>query len=374
MKKIVVISDSFKGSLSSKEILNIFQEVKQEYLPNVIIKSFPIADGGEGTVEAFSSFQKGQTINITVHDSFLNLINTQYFINEDNEAIIEIASSSALTQVKDNKDPSKTSTYGIGEQIKDAITRGVKKIYIGLGGSSTNDMGTGAACALSTIFYNQSNEPFIPVGGTLKDIVSYDNSETKKLLKGVEIICLSDVNNVTYGPDGASFVYAKQKGADEAMIKMLDDGLKHLSSLIYNISNIDVSNLPKGGAAGAFGAGSYAFLNAKLKSGIDTILQLLHFEDEIKDADYIFTGEGKIDYQTLKGKAIYGIAKIANKHHVPLICICGLVDSSINQDNLKELGIIKAISISEGYDVNYSMTHAKELYKSHLIKIIKDLK
>ena len=133
MKKIVVISDSFKGSLSSKEILNIFQEVKQEYLPNVIIKSFPIADGGEGTVEAFSSFQKGQTINITVHDSFLNLINTQYFINEDNEAIIEIASSSALTQVKDNKDPSKTSTYGIGEQIKDAISRGVKKIYIGLG-------------------------------------------------------------------------------------------------------------------------------------------------------------------------------------------------------------------------------------------------
>ena len=374
MKKIVVISDSFKGSLSSKEILNIFQEVKQEYLPNVIIKSFPIADGGEGTVEAFSSFQKGQIVNIRVHDSYMNMIDTKYFINEDNEAIIEIASSSALTQVKDNKDPSKTSTYGIGEQIKDAIKRGVKKIYIGLGSSSTNDMGTGAACALSTIFYNQNNEPFIPVGGTLKDIVSYDNSETKKLIKGVEIICLSDVNNVTYGPDGASFVYAKQKGADEAMIKMLDDGLKHLSSLIYNISNIDVSNLPKGGAAGAFGAGSYAFLNAKLKSGIDTILQLLHFEDEIKDADYIFTGEGKIDFQTLKGKTIYGISKIANKHHVPLICICGLVDSSINQDNLKELGIIKAISIAEGYDVNYLMTHAKELYKSHLIKIIKDLK
>ena len=374
MKKIVVISDSFKGSLSSKEILNIFQEVKEEYLPNVIIKSFPIADGGEGTVEAFSSFQKGQIVNIRVHDSYMNMVDTKYFINEDNEAIIEIASSSALTQVKDNKDPSKTSTYGIGEQIKDAIKRGVKKIYIGLGGSSTNDMGTGAACALSTIFYNQNNEPFIPVGGTLKDIVSYDDSETKKLLKDVEIICLSDVNNVTYGPDGASFVYAKQKGADEAMIKMLDDGLKHLSSLIYNISNIDVSNLPKGGAAGAFGAGSYAFLNAKLKSGIDTILQLLHFEDEIKDADYIFTGEGKIDYQTLKGKAIYGISKIANKHRVPLICICGLVDSSINQDNLKELGIIKAISISEGYDVKYSMTHAKELYKSHLIKIIKDLK
>lgn len=374
MKKIVVISDSFKGSLSSKEILNIFQEVKEEYLPNVIIKSFPIADGGEGTVEAFSSFQKGQIVNIRVHDSYMNMIDTKYFINEDNEAIIEIASSSALTQVKNNKDPSKTSTYGIGEQIKDAIKRGVKKIYIGLGGSSTNDMGTGAACALSTIFYNQNNKPFIPVGGTLKDIVSYDNSETKKLLKDVEIICLSDVNNVTYGPDGASFVYAKQKGADEVMIKMLDDGLKHLSSLIYNISNIDVSNLPKGGAAGAFGAGSYAFLNAKLKSGIDTILQLLHFEDEIKDADYIFTGEGKIDYQTLKGKAIYGIAKIANKHRVPLICICGLVDSSINQDNLKELGIIKAISISEGYDVKYSMTHAKELYKSHLIKITKDLK
>ena len=279
MKKIVVISDSFKGSLSSKEILNIFQEVKEEYLPNVIIKSFPIADGGEGTVEAFSSFQKGQIVNIRVHDSYMNMVDTKYFINEDNEAIIEIASSSALTQVKDNKDPSKTSTYGIGEQIKDAIKRGVKKIYIGLGGSSTNDMGTGAACALSTIFYNQSNEPFIPVGGTLKDIVSYDDSETKKLLKDVEIICLSDVNNVTYGPDGASFVYAKQKGADEAMIKMLDDGLKHLSSLIYNISNIDVSNLPKGGAAGAFGAGSYAFLNAKLKSGIYTILQLLHFED-----------------------------------------------------------------------------------------------
>ncbi|MDY4849520.1 MAG: glycerate kinase [Bacilli bacterium] len=373
MKKIVVISDSFKGSLSSEDIIQIFLDVKKEYLNNVMIKTFPIADGGEGTVKTFASFQKGQLINIKVHDSYFEMIDATYFINNHNEAIIEVASSSGLTQVKGRENPAKTSTYGVGEQILDAVKRGVKKIYIGLGGSATNDMGVGAASSLFTIFYNKNHEPFIPNGETLKDIDSYDDSRTKELLKDVEIYCLSDVNNVTYGKDGAAYIYAKQKGADEEMIKQLDSGLKSLSNVIYQKTNIDVGKLQKGGAAGGFGAGAYIFFHAKLVSGIDTILELLDFEKEIIDAEYIFTGEGKVDQQTLKGKAIYGVAKIAKKHHIPLIVICGKLDDDIKKEDLDQLGIIKAIPISSNYDLNYALSHAKELYKQNLIKLLKDL-
>ena len=373
MKKIVVISDSFKGSLSSEDIIQIFLDVKKEYLNNVMIKTFPIADGGEGTVKAFASFQKGQLINIKVHDSYFEMIDATYFINNHNEAIIEVASSSGLTQVKGRENPAKTSTYGVGEQILDAVKRGVKRIYIGLGGSATNDMGVGAASSLFTIFYNKNHEPFIPTGETLKDIDSYDDSRTKELLKDVEIYCLSDVNNVTYGKDGASYIYAKQKGADEEMIKQLDNGLKSLSNVIYQKTNIDVGKLQKGGAAGGFGAGAYIFFHAKLVSGIDTILELLDFEKEIIDADYIFTGEGKVDQQTLKGKAIYGVAKIAKKNHVPLIVICGKLDDDIKKEDLDQLGIVEAIPISSNYDLNYALSHAKELYKQNLINLLKDL-
>ena len=371
--KIVVISDSFKGSLSSGEIVDIFNNVKDEYYKEIKISSFPVADGGEGTVSSFASFQKGKIISLKVHDSFFNIIDAHYFINDKNEAIIEIASSSALTQVGDKKDPSKTSTYGIGEQIYDAIKKGIKKIYIGLGGSSTNDMATGAACALGSKFYDKNKHEFIPTGGTLIDIADFDISKTKELLKDVEIICLSDVNNPTFGLNGAAYVYARQKGADDNMIKQLDDGLIHLSKLIKEKTNIDVSSLRSGGAAGAFGAGAYVFFNALIQPGIDTILKLFNFEKEATDADYIFTGEGKIDKQTLYGKTIFGIAQIAKKHNVPIIAITGSIDDDIKEKDLKELGIIKQIEISKGYDIDYSIKNAKKLYKQCLISLLKEL-
>ena len=371
MDKIIVISDSFKGSLSSKDIVDVFTSFLSDHHINMEMVSFPIADGGEGTVEAFANVLEGELVETTAHDSYMNKIKASYFVTKDNEAIIEMASCAGLTQVSDNKNPSKTTTFGVGELIKHAIDRGIKTIYLGLGGSSTNDGGCGAASALGIKFLNQNNESFIPVGGTLKDInsIKIDNN----YLKNTEIRVLSDVNNPMYGPDGAAFVYAKQKGADELMIQELDEGLIHLSEVIKKDLKKDVSTIPGAGAAGAFGAGSVAFFNAKIASGIDSLLKICHFEESLEGASFVFTGEGKMDYQTLKGKAIFGISKVTKRNNIPLIVIAGAISNDITEKDLNELGIKKMYAIGEGYSLEYSMKNAKTLYYQKLEKVFADL-
>lgn len=238
----------------------------------------------------------------------------------------------------------KTTTYGVGQLILAAVNRGVKKIIVGLGGSCTNDGGCGAASAVGIKFFNDKGEEFIPTGGTLKDIVKIDVSEKNEALKGVEIITMCDIDNPMYGPTGAAHVFAPQKGADPEMVLALDEGLKHLAEVIKKDLNMDVSGIPGAGAAGAMGAGMIAFFNSKLKMGIETVLDTVDFDSVIADADMVFTGEGKIDTQSLRGKVVIGVAKRANKHNVPVVAIVGGADEGI--DAAYDLGITSIFTIN----------------------------
>lgn len=371
MKKIIIASDSFKGTLSSSDICDIAKDCINKAFPNCEVIQIPIADGGEGTVDCFIKALNASKVNISVNDSYMKKIETYYAL-KDNIAFIEIASSSGLPQVKNNKNPALTSTYGIGEQIYDAISKGATKIVLGLGGSSTNDAGCGCACALKAKFYDKYNNEFVPTGKTLKNVKKIDISKTKELLKDIEIIAMCDVANKMYGKKGASYVYAPQKGADKKMVKELDKGLKHLSKIIKKDFKINVSKIKGSGAAGAFGAGSIAFFNASLKSGIDTILDITNFNDYLNDCDFVITGEGKLDNQSFNGKVISGILKRCNAFNVKVIIIPGCIDSTLNNINIKNVyGIYPTIKEKLPFEI--IKKNAKSNYIKTLTNVLNSL-
>jgi glycerate kinase len=317
--KIVIASDSFKGTLSSLDICHLFKDELVKY-PSIKAAYLPIADGGEGSLAAIAYSLKGRYINITAKNPYFVDIDSRYFLDGNNVAYLETASTAGLTLIEDIN-PSKTTTFGLGQQVLDAINKGGKKIYIFLGGSATNDGGCGLFAALGTKFYNGRNKEFIPVGSTLKDIVRIDNSLVDKRLEGIEIIGMCDVDNPMHGPQGAAYVYGPQKGADNKMVIELDKGLKHLATIIKKDLHIDVASNPGAGAAGGIGAGILAFAKGTLKSGIETILDLIAFDNAIVDADYVISGEGRLDEQSFYGKTIKGIAARCQRNNRKLILL-----------------------------------------------------
>jgi len=328
MKKCIIISDSFKGTLSSSEIAVIAKTTVLNIFPDCEVLSFPVADGGEGTVECFLETLQGEAVSLTVTGPYLNeQVHATYGRFQDT-AVIEMASVSGLPLVGERKNPANTTTYGVGQLICHALDNGCKEILLGLGGSATNDGGCGCAAALGTIFYDENNEPFVPTGGTLDKIGRICNDNMSKRLKNVKITVMCDVDNPMYGPKGAAYIFAPQKGADEVMVQKLDDNLRYLSNLMQKQLNINVAEVPGAGAAGAMGAGCLAFLGAKLKSGIDAILDMLNFDRHLGNTDLIITGEGRIDSQSIHGKVISGIAKRTKPYDIPLIAIVGCIDDS----------------------------------------------
>ncbi len=323
MNKVIIISDSFKGTLSSEAISTIFKNKWLESFPDCEVISIPVADGGEGTCYAYSLSMPGNWVEVDTIDANNLPIKAKYYLMGES-AVIEVASVVGLPHTK-TKNPSITTTYGIGALIKDAISKGAETIYMGLGGSSTNDAGCGLASALGVKFMNFKGEEFIPVGGTLKDIDNIDATETD--LGNVKIIGMCDVNNPFSGPNGAAYVYAPQKGADEEMVKVLDDGLRHLSNIIRECLGIDLESIEGTGAAGGIGGGLIAFLSAKLKPGIETLLDIVDFNSKLKGCDLVVSGEGRLDKQSFSGKVIDGVNKRTSKAGVPLALICGSATS-----------------------------------------------
>lgn len=232
--------------------------------------------------------------------------------------------------VGDHKDPSGTTTFGVGELIADAARSGAKKLVVGLGGSATNDGGCGAAAAAGVKFYNAAGECFVPVGGTLKDIEKIDMSGLDDALKSVEMVTMCDIDNPMYGKTGAAYIFGPQKGADAEMVESLDQGLRHLAEVIKRDVGVDVAEIPGAGAAGAMGAGMVAFFGSRLQMGIETVLDTVGFDEAIKDADVIFTGEGKIDSQSLRGKVVIGVARRAVKQAKPVVAIVGGADYDVD--------------------------------------------
>ena len=326
--KIILIPDSFKGTLSSQKICDILS-AKAKKILNAETVSVPVADGGEGSVDCFITAMNGKKVPVTVSGPYFKPIDTYYGVFGDT-AVIETASCAALPLVENDKNPLLTTTFGVGEQILRAAKSGVKNIIVGLGGSCTNDFGLGAACACGAECYNARGEAFIPTGGTLKDVAKIDLSVLSENLRGVKITAMCDIDNPPYGAQGAAQVFAPQKGADEAQVELLDAGVKHVCEIIKRDFKTDLSELKGGGAAGAFGAGLNGLFNAELKMGIETVLDEVGFDGMLSDADFVITGEGKIDSQSLRGKVVIGVSRRSKNKGVPVIAIVGGADGDMS--------------------------------------------
>lgn len=359
--KFVLIPDSFKGTLSSAQICAIMEEKVKKHFPQSVTVSVPVADGGEGSVDAFISAVGGEKVYVTVKNPYFEDMEAYYgLIEQGQTAVIEMAACAGLPLVENRKNPCLTTTYGVGQLILAAAKRGVKKIVVGLGGSSTNDGGCGAAAAAGIRFFNGNGEAFVPTGGTTIDISRIDFSGKDKSLDGIEIVTMCDIDNPMYGPNGASHIFGPQKGADEAMVLQLDEGMKHLSGAITLATGNDVSLIPGTGAAGAMGAGMIAFFGSKLQMGIQTVLDTVKFDQMISDADYILTGEGKLDSQSLRGKVVIGIAQRAGKQKKRVISVVGGAEDAHIQEAYS-MGVTAVFPINRlPQDFSISRYHSEE--------------
>lgn len=323
--RFVIAPDSFKGSLTAAEVAESIERGIKRVFNDVIIDKIPMADGGEGTVQSLVDSTGGRIISLKVSDPLMKEVDSFYGILGDGEtAIIEMAAASGLPLISEKeRNPIITTTYGTGELIKDSLNKGCKNIIIGLGGSATNDGGVGMLQSLGVKFLDYNGEDIGQGGGSLKKLDRIDVSNIDPRLNECSIIAACDVTNPLCGERGASYVFGPQKGADNEMVKELDEALNNYAEIIKKCLKKDIKNEPGSGAAGGMGAGLMAFLNAKLEKGIDIVTRLTALDRKIKGADFVFTGEGMMDYQTVFGKTPYGVAMVAKKYNIPVIGIAG---------------------------------------------------
>jgi len=343
---IIIAPDSFKECLSAKEVAINISEGIRNVMPGATLRQMPISDGGEGILDVLLDGVGGKRIAVEVRDPLSRRINSHYGILGDNRtAIIEMAKASGLELLKEEeKNPLTTSTYGTGQLIKDALDKGCKKIIIGIGGSATNDGGAGMIRALGDKFLDKNGKDIPEGGGALNELDHIDLSGFDQRIENIEVVVACDVSNPLTGPKGASMVYGSQKGGSMEELQVLDKNLEYYASVIKKELKIDIANMPGAGAAGGTGAALMAFMDGKLENGINLILKTLGMEQFMKKADLVITGEGKIDEQTLHGKTISGIAKMAREHNVPVIVITGKVEGNI--DGLYDLGVTSIYSIA----------------------------
>lgn len=374
MQNFILVPDSFKGTLSAIEVCNIMKSSIKNLYKDANIISVPVADGGEGTVDAFLYALGGEKKSVWVSDAFNEQkILAHYAMLKDDIAVIEMAACAGLPLVKNRLEPDKTTTFGVGELIIDAINSGAKKIILGLGGSATNDGGCGMAAALGVKFKDEQDQEFIPTGGTLSQIYKIDMNNIYPKIKDVEFISMCDVDNPLCGKLGASAVFAPQKGADEDMVKLLDEGLAHLAKIIKRDLHIEVKDIKGAGAAGGLGAGSIAFLQSKLTKGIDVILDTIKFDKLVSKADIVFTGEGKFDSQSLHGKVVMGVANRSQKYKTPVIVVTGAIGENIQEAYNKGITAIFSIN-KEPMEFSKSALKSKEnmiLTMENILRLLK---
>lgn len=345
MKKLILVPDSFKGTLSSLEICSVMEQCIHEHDPSAQVVAIPVADGGEGSVDAFLAAMGGEKISVPSKGPYMEDITSFYgLVDNGRTAVIEMAACAGLPLAGGRLEPDKATTYGVGLLMADAAKRGCKRIIIGLGGSVTNDLGTGAAAAAGIRFLDSSGTAFVPTGGTLSKIEHIDRSGLLPELREAEIITMCDIDNPLYGETGAAFVFAPQKGADSRMTVFLDEQLRAAAETIRRELNADVSNLPGAGAAGGMGGGMAAFFRSRLQMGIETVLDTVRFEELLQGADMVFSGEGKIDAQSLRGKVVIGVARRAKKAGVPLVAVVGDIADDI--ESVYEQGVSAVFSIN----------------------------
>jgi glycerate kinase len=343
--KILIAPDKFKGTLNAEEVAKAMAEGIRSFNQEIEAIQFPLADGGDGTASILNYHFKGRFIRMNVHDPLFKIIEAGYgYAERIKTAVIEMSAASGLRLVPEEKqNPLFTTTFGTGEMIRDAIGRGAQRIILGIGGSATNDAGIGMAAALGYIFLDRSGTELKPVGESLEAIYSIKDSNLLFRTSEIEVHIACDVDNPLYGKNGAAYIYGPQKGADPDTVKKLDKGLRHFARIVREKYGKDISRLPGAGAAGGMGAGAVVFLNARLRSGIELVMDITGFEQQLKTADLILTGEGKIDKQTFQGKVIYGVTRLAGKYNIPVLAVCG--DTELSARQLKKHGIIESRSL-----------------------------
>lgn len=331
MKKIILIPDSFKGTMSSQDICEIMGRSLEEVFPQAQIISVPVADGGEGSVDAFLAAIGGEKKYITVQGPYAEPVESFYGLI-GKIAVVEMAAAAGLPMVGENRHAEKTTTYGVGQLMKHAADNpSVKRLILGLGGSATNDGGCGAAAALGIRFYDSEDVQFVPVGETLCQIARIDVSQVAENVAKLPITIMCDIDNPLCGANGAAAVFGPQKGADLKTVQLLDDGLRHLAAVVQRDLQTDILDLPGAGAAGGMGGGMVGFLGAKLQMGIETVLETVGFDQMLTDTNMVFTGEGRIDGQSLRGKVVVGVARHARQQAVPVIAVVGDIADGAEQ-------------------------------------------
>ena len=335
--KVLIAIDSFKGSLSSIEAGEITAAAIRDVDKNIDVKIFPLADGGEGTVDALTCGLGGKIIFTEVTGPLGNKIKSRYGIIK-NTAVIEMADAAGITLVPaEKRNPLNTTTYGLGELILQAIDDGCREFIIGIGGSATNDCGLGMLTALGIKFFDANGNDVGIFGRDLKNVSSVDMKNLLPILRECKFRIACDVNNPLYGENGCSYVYAPQKGATPEIVREMDSWIKNFAATIENQLGLTGAEMPGAGAAGGLGYAFKTFLNGKLEPGIDLVLDAVNIESELATADFVVTGEGRLDFQTAMGKAPIGVAKLAKKNNpaVKVIAVCGSATLEAVEVNLR---------------------------------------
>lgn len=362
--KIVIAPDSFKGSLSSVEVVTFAEAAIRAAVEGAEIVRLPIADGGEGTVDAFRLSVGGEVDTKTVTDPLGRKVQASYCVLPDGTAVVEMAQASGLILLNEEElDPLRATTYGTGELIRHALDRGCRQFIIGIGGSATNDGGAGMAQALGVRFLDREGKELPPGGGALARLDRIDCDGLDRRLSESRFLVASDVSNVLCGPEGATAVYGPQKGATPQLVGKLDGALANYARVIREQLGIDVADRPAAGAAGGLGAGLMVFCRAQVRSGIDIVLDAARFEEALEGADLVITGEGRVDGQSLRGKVPFGVAtRVKRFGPIPVVVLAGCVGEGAEQ--LYGCGVDAIVPISDGsLTVKESMAQAGELVR-----------
>ncbi|SEI42590.1 glycerate kinase [Dyadobacter sp. SG02] len=369
---ILVAPDKFRGSLEAVEVCDAVTDGIKKAYPNAKVTAIPLADGGEGTSKILTQQANGSEVTVTVMDPLNRPVKAIYGLSEDHQvAFIEMAAASGLGLLKtEERNPLRTSTFGTGQLIVDALDRGVKKIILGIGGSATTDGGIGMAEALGYAFKDSEGHTLLPNGQSLEKIASIDKHNADPRLALVSVIVACDVTNPLFGKEGAAYVYGPQKGADPDMVVQLDQGLENLTQVATRAFGRDVSQVPGAGAAGGLGAGCMWFLNAVLKDGISIVMEQCNISSLVEKADLVITGEGKVDEQTLAGKVVKGLAGLCKNHHVPLAVVCGTLQ--ITPGQARDAGMTYAVSVlNRPMDLNAAQSEAFRLVSDATFQLMR---
>ncbi|WP_350454739.1 glycerate kinase [Slackia heliotrinireducens] len=372
--KLVFASDSFKGSLSSARTAELLTQAAGFVFGDCECVSAPMADGGEGTVDAVLAALCGKRITVTVFDPLMRSTCASYGILPDGHAVIEMAAASGLTLVEpDLRNPLMTSTFGTGQLILAALDQGCRNITVGLGGSATNDGGMGCIRALGGRFVDARGHELRGCGRDLGEVSEIDMRGLDSRLGETSIAIMSDVTNPLCGPEGATYIYGRQKGATSEMLEQLERGMQSYSEVIRERFHIDCNNTPGAGAAGGLGAALMVFLGGRLQSGIECLLDLIGFDSMLEGADLVVTGEGRADAQSSHGKTMQGVARRATTKGIPVYALVGSIGEGA--EALLDDGILSFFALQEDdMPLDYAMAHAEQLYADTAVRLFRSFR